>query len=430
MKKNYKLPTILGIFILLTGLVAGIYLINSKQVFKLSANVEAIPKDVRLTNITNDRVTVTWTTDIESSGFVKWGNTEIALSKIALENGSQKSFVHSADILNTQDNTSIFLKINSNGKDYDNDGVVWQTKLSSQKIESGNKMIASGTILSSDGTNPAKAIVYLTINGVMLSGLSSDEGSYIIPISSFIKDVSEKTTIEISVNAGLNKTAQAIIYPKAIKSVPTIIIGKTYDFRSLEVKDESVSPESNLSIPESVEVSSKFEVQKTGQQASGDSVTIDSIDNGEIITTTDPEFFGKGPKNTTIDVVVESELQTGTLTTDSKGIWNWSPPNNLEPGEHKVTLKWKDASGILRTLTRTFIVQAAEGPAFESTPSATPLVEVTSSPSPTPRASKTPTATAPPTPETGDLLPTLGLFMIGVGILTSSIYIWNKSNVY
>ena len=163
-----------------------------------------------------------------------------------------------------------------------------------------------------------------------------------------------------------------------------------------------------------------------------DPVTIDSIDEGEIITTIIPEFFGNGPQNITLEITVESELQGGSLATNSDGVWNWSPPNNLEPGEHKLTLKWRDETGILRTITRKFIVQAAEGPAFESTPSATLSPSPETIPSTTPVATFiatfTPESTLAPTPETGSLTPTIGLFIMGIGIFMSSFFVWNKSN--
>lgn len=435
MKKNTKLPTILGIIILLIGIVSGIYLINSRQVFKLSANIEAIPKNVRFSNISDTSVNVSWTTDIESNGFVKWGNTSSSTSKVSLEDNSEKSVVHSVNILGATTGSDIFIKINSDGNDYDNNGTTWQTSTALKKINSSTNMLASGTVLLQDGSTPAKALVYLSVNGVLLSGITSDQGSFIIPISNFIETIPDTTAIEVTVNAGTLGTSQAVIYPKAIKAIPTMIIGKTYDFRSLVVQDSNTQPESSLSIPEKVAISSRFEVIKSEASPSSTvTFTIDSVDEGEIITTTDPEFFGKGPKNSDIQVMVESELQEVALTTDSKGIWNWSPPKNLEPGEHKITIKWRDANGILRTITRNFIVDASEGPAFESTPSATPTQASLSTSTPistssaSPKASGTPKTTAPPTPETGSLTPTIGLFIMGIGILMSSLFIWNKSN--
>lgn len=431
MKKILKLPTIIGVLVLVMGMIAGIYLINSRQVFKLSANVEAIPKNVRFSNISDNAITVTWSTEIESLGFVKWGNSEGSLSKVALEEGANKSFVHSANIVGATAGSSVFIKINSDSKDYDNNGAVWQTKALSNKITPGNSLIASGTILQSDGSSPAKALVYLTINGLVLSNLTSDEGNFIIPVSTYINSISETTAIEITVNAGAAGTSQAVIYPKAIKAIPTIVLGKTYDFRSITVNNSNDSPQSLLSVPESVEISSRFEIEKVESTSGVATVSVDSIKEGEIITTTGPEFFGKGPTDTSIEVSVQSELQTATTTVDSKGQWSWSPPKNLEPGEHKVVVKWRDAAGILRTITRSFIVQASEGPAFESTPSATPLVKATSTPvsttSATPKVSSTPLATIPSSMDTGDPIATIGLFMMGIGILLSSIYVWNKS---
>jgi hypothetical protein len=212
-----------------------------------------------------------------------------------------------------------------------------------------------------------------------------------------------------------------------------MVIGKSYDFRSLEVNNSGDLPESSLTAPQSIDISSRFEVDKE-KVIDIKNVTLDSIKDGEIITTTDPDFFGVGPQGTSIEISVESELQEAVLSTDSKGKWNWSPPVDLEQGDHKITLKWRDANGVLRTITKSFVVAASEGPAFESTPSATPLVEATASPSSTPATTPTVVATAKstaaPTPETGSLLPTVGLFIMGIGILLSSHYIWNKSNAY
>lgn len=431
MKKIAKLPTILGVLILIAGLVTGVFLINSKQIFKLRANTEATAKNVRLTNITDSSFTVTWTTDIESSGFVKWGKGEFSLNKVALEQGTNKSFVHSVNVLGADPDSNVLFKINSNGNDYDNEGIPWQTKTLPKKNVSGTSLIASGTILESDASTPAKAIVYLTINGTVLSTLTSDEGNYVIPISTYISNITDNTVIEISVQGGLPGSSQSVIYPKSIKSTPAMILGRTYDFRSLPQTDDSSLPESSLSVPESVEISSRFEITKINEPQTTGNIQIESIDEGEIITTTNPEFFGTAPKNSEIEIVVESEMQTDILKTTSNGKWNWSPPNNLEPGEHKLTIKWRDATGVVRTVTRSFVVSASEGPAFESTPSATPIVSntPTSTPISSPSATATSSATAPPTPETGSLTATLGLFIMGIGVLMSSIFIWKKAYV-
>lgn len=441
MKKNLKLPTLLGVIVLVIGVVSGVFLINSRQVFKIGASVEAIPKNVRITNITDTSITVSWTTDIKSKGFVKWGKSELSLSKVSLEDESDANYVHSTNVLGIDPSSTIFIKINSESKDYDNQGIPWQTTTLSSKTNQAETLIASGTILETNGSTPAKAIVYLTINGTVVSALTSNEGNFVIPLSTYFNSIPETTAIEISAQGGQSGTSQAVIYPKTVKFIPAMILGRSYDFRTITESNSSQLPESSLTVPESVEVSSRFEVTRTNtEKETTSTLSIESIDEGEIITTVDPEFFGSAPSGSQIEVQVESELQTDTVSTNSKGKWSWNPPADLEPGEHKLTVKWRDAGGILRTITRTFIVSAAEGPAFESTPSATAVASSTptakatatstASSSASPIASKTPTATLQPTPETGSLVPTVGLFIMGIGILLSSVLIYKKSNVY
>lgn len=436
MKKNLKLPTILGLIILVFGVVTGVMLINSRQVFRIGASIENTPKNIRVSNITNNSATVSWTTDKETTGFVKWGKSINATSKVSLEEGSVKSYVHSVNILGIDSNSQIYFKINSEGTDYDNDGLGWNLKTFSSNTSSTESLIASGTILNPDGSTPAKAVVYLTINGVTLSSITSSEGNYVIPLSSYFSSISNNVAIEISVQGGNQGISNAIIYPQSVKFIPAIILGRTYDFRTAVENNSNQLPESTLTVPESVEISSRFEITKSENENGSDtsSVTVKSINEGEIITTVSPEFFGSGPKNTQIDIQIESELQTGSITTKSNGDWNWSPPKDLEPGEHKLTVKWKDANGILRTLTRTFVVSAAEGPAFESTPSATPTNLASTTPTATAKSSSRPTtisspiATNQPVPETGSLTPTIGLFIMGIGLLFGSVYVL-KQNV-
>ena len=423
MKKNIKLPTILGIIILSLGLVAGVFLINSRQIFKLGAQSEASPQSVRVSNITDTSVTVTWTTNIETSGFVKWGENISKLNQISSEEAEDKNFIHSMDLIDIKPDSDIFFVIGSNNETYDNNSLAWQAKTNTQPTTQGNSLIATGTILQADAKTPANALVYLSINGIILSNITSYEGSWIIPITNYIASIPESSVIEITVSGGPLGTSQAVIYPKAVKSVPTIVLGKTYDFRTLEANNNNNLPESSVSVPESVDKSSRFEVTKPSETNDAN-VSLDSIDNGEIITTTDPEFFGKGPAGVTLEVSVESDPQSGTTTTSSNGSWSWSLPSNLEPGEHTVTVKWTDATGIIRTIQRNFVVSASEGPAFESTPSASILP--TTKPTSSPVSVSTSSSSPQPVPETGNLTATLGLFIMGLGILLSSIYVWNK----
>ena len=167
-------------------------------------------------------------------------------------------------------------------------------------------------------------------------------------------------------------------------------------------------------------------------------VTIDSPGEGEAINTQRPEFVGEGPPGTTIEITLESqhEIQT-TVAVDTTGQWSWVPDTAIEPGEHLLTLRWIDTGGIIRTLTRRFVVFAQEEsslPAFEATPSAvtptpTPVELAAVTPTPTPIPTLAPAATPTPIPPTltptpvatEPALPVPGTGMLSVWIILAGI---------
>ena len=228
----------------------------------------------------------------------------------------------------------------------------------------------------------------------------------------------------------------AKVFPQSANPIPTLIVGQNQDFRSLEPLKEGYNPNADLSIPEGSQPESKLHV--SGEKSlSASSVTLDSISEGEIISSDQPEFFGEGPTGENITITVHSETEiSATTTVSTKGVWSWSPPENLSEGSHSITISWVDASGITRALTRNFIVQAGELPAYVSSPSGTPTTSPkptaipTSIPTPAPTKTATPAATLSPTkkpeelPESGSLTPTLLLSMISGGVFLFSFYLW------
>lgn len=438
MKKS-KIPTLLGIFILILGLAAGIFLIQNQQIFRLGASPETSPKDVRITNITSSSFTVSWTTDEETSGFIKWGEPSNSLDGTELDEITESSKTHTATIQGLNSNKTYYFKINSDGRNFDNNGVPWQKTTGPELPGSTTIDSISGTVLTSTGSPAGNAIVYATLAGAStLSTTTSQSGSWIIPISlartqdltSFIEVDDTNTLIEISVQAASQGVATAQIYPAAASPVPPIVLGQSHDFRNLRPGEADGVPKANINLPEEASPSSGFEVPEEIATPSAETITLDSLDEGEIVTSTEPEFFGEGPPGTTITITIESDPITDEVYIGSSGDWDWSPPEDLSEGSHVITISWRDAGGILRTLTRTFVVQAAEGPAFESTPSATPTASPTPTPSPSPTASptatpaSTPTSTPSAVEDSGTLTPTILLSIMGIGFLVFSILIY------
>lgn len=444
--RRSKMPTILGVIFLTVGLAAGVLLIQNRQIFRLGATQESIPKDVRIANITDASFTVSWVTEKESLGFVSWGDNENSISRTEEDEVGSTSLTHTASIKGLSPQTTYFFKINSDGTAYDNNGLAWQVKSGPTLPQTTKANLISGTVLNPTGAAAKNALVYVTVGGgAPLSTITSQNGVWVISLanarasdlSSTVVIDDETTVLEISVNAAVDGVSSALVYPQSARPVPPMIIGQTHDFKNLPPSQTGEIPKATVGLPDAVTPSSGFEVGENIATPSATTVTLESVDPGEVINTTQPEFFGEAPAGTTLAITVESEPISQDLTVPSSGNWRWTPPTGLSEGAHTITINWKDASGIFRTLTRSFIVQAAEGPAFEATPSATlsPTPTTTATPTVSPTATKTTTPTASltatpfATPESGSLTPTILLSMMGVGTVAFAMLLWKKSEI-
>jgi len=431
MPTKKKIPTIVGLFVLTIGLATGVLLIQNSQIFKLGASGGTPPKDVRITNVTNSSFTVSWTTQKETSGFVSWGESQSSLTQTESDEIAGQSFIHLATIQGLGSQKTYYFKINSQAEDYDNNGIPWQLTTMSPLGASPKNKIVSGTVLTATGTPSYPSVVYLSTGSLSpLSTTTSENGSWVISLSqardatqNAAYDITKNDLLEIFVQAGASGTSSAQIFLNSANPVPPMILGQVHDFKSLPPSEESELPSSTIEAPEDIPQKSKFDLSGADNaDSSQNTITIESVDNGEVINSTKPAFFGKGPAGAEFSIKVESENPvTANQIVGSSGNWSWSPPEGLAPGTHKITISWRDAEGILRTITRQFIVQAAEGPAFVSTPSAsiTPTPTVTVKPtsqatsSSTPKIVTTPTSTSSAIPVSGIPLPTLIMLSLG-----------------
>jgi len=448
-----KIPTLIVLAVLIIGVIVGVFLVRNRQIFKLGASGEATPKDVRVTNVTDSSLTVSWTTDKESSGAVTFGKSASSLTENSLSEIEDKSTIHSTVLTGLDNDTAYFFEINSNGQAFDNNGVAWQSKTGPALEPLKENIVISGKIVDADENPVQNVLVYVSVGGgTQLSALTSSDGNWVIPIStSRVLDLTSSVTIdqkntlaEISVQAGSKGTASAQIYPISAKPAPPIVLGQVHDFRNLPPSKEGGIPGANIQIPKTATEESGFDAATKTATPAATKVTLKNVDSGEIVSTATPEFFGDGPPSTVITVKVESDPVVDQVTVNTNGEWRWSPPEGLSAGSHRITLTWRDAQGILQTLTRTFIVQAADSPAFTATPSATPTPRTTVTPTPKPSATltPTPTLTLTPTPkitatpsatvtkkptstpsslpDSGSSTQTLWLLLAGISLLTFS----------
>jgi len=450
-KKN-KIPTIIGIVILLAGTFAGVYFLRMSQVFRIGASPTVTPKDIRTGNLSDTSATISWITEGTTSDFISWGETQGSLKSIANESDTnQKFFTHAITLTGLKPDTTYFYNINSEGTNFDNNGVPWQFTTGSAITVNQNSIPISGSVITASGQPSKRALVYVNIDGYNLSTLTSDAGNFVVQLASArTSDLANaaqinmaQTLLTISVQAESGETASAQIFPQSANPVPPLILGQVQDYRSSPPNQDGQNPNVNLNLPADTNQESKFNVSSSSGAVKPTSVILESINEGETVTSNEPQFFGKGPAGETITVTVHSEqIPPQTVKIPGNGSWSYSPSTPLSDGPHSITISWLDATGITRTLTRNFVVQAGEVPAFVSSPSgSTPSPTPTSTSSPTPKASVSPTptlttkptstttssATPGPLPVTGDLTPTLLLSIMGIAIIAFSFFVWKMS---
>jgi hypothetical protein len=447
MRKKSKIPTILVVFILLIGVFAGVFFLNTKQVFKIGASGSAQPKDVKISNISDNSATVSWTTDSQTSGFLVWGESEGALSKVGQENANdEKLITHSISLSGLKPGTDYFFKINSQGNSFDNNGVPWEFTTGSTLGASPTSLFVSGSVIDTAGSPVNHALVYISINDYLASTVSSDKGNFVYQLGSirtsdlqnYAQIDPSSTLLTISVSGGVGGSASAQVFPQSADPIPPMMLGQTYDFRNQTPSSNTGIPNANLSLPSTASRESKINVGSPAPSSAPKSVVLESLTEGETVTSSQPEFFGKGPPGETVTIEVHSQNPiTGNVTVPEDGSWSFTVPTGLSPGAHSITITWKDTTGITRSLTRNFIVQASDGPAFEATPSqtlapgATPVATPEATPTVTPEATFTPepvpTPSEAPVPITGNLTPTLLFSMLGVLITVFSVFVWKTA---
>ncbi len=431
------------------GVFTGVILLRNNQVFRIGASPTITPKDVRVSNLSDTSATISWITEDATVSFVTYG-TSTNVGTIAYESeDGQKYNSHSITITGLKPESVYYFKINSNGTNFDNNGVAWQFSTGKALSTNQTSVPISGSLITASGQTSKRAIVYVIINGYTVSTLTSDNGTFILQLgfartpdlSSYALIDPTKTLLEISATTDMGELSTAKIFPQSANPIPTLIVGQDQDFRNLAPTLDGFNPNADINLPEAATAESKFDVSGSKVQTS-DAVTLKSVDEGEVVTSDKPQFFGNGPTGEKITITVHSDTEvSGTTTVTAGGSWNWSPPTNLSEGAHSVTISWIDALGITRTLTRNFVVQAGELPSFVASGSATPTVtpKVTNTPSPTvtpkvtttitPSATPIKTASATPValPKSGSLTPTILMLMMSIVVITFSFYVWKES---
>src|SRR3989338_9411871 len=101
MRKEFKIPTLIAVVVLVAGLAVTAFATNFAQTLFTKASVTTEPKEVKISNLTDSSFSVSWITDEAVSGAVAYQSTGQGFSQPVLDDRVQgatpatdKFFVH------------------------------------------------------------------------------------------------------------------------------------------------------------------------------------------------------------------------------------------------------------------------------------------------------------------------------------------------
>ena len=245
-----KIPTVLGVFLLLMGIISGLLLINNNQLLSTEASTKAVPKDVRISNITDSSFTVSWATDNQTDGRLLWGKGKSINKQTQIS--SPKGFTHWVTVNDLTPLTTYIFKIENNNI-HDNNGIPWQVTTGT-KLDNISSFTISGKVVTANGLEVNNALVYTTVSGSsLLSTTTNQKGNFSLDISKArnssldsFQGVDDNSMLEIFVTAGPFGISSVVSNSTSSQPLPVIVLGKNYSYKKTETYETAETPYSEI----------------------------------------------------------------------------------------------------------------------------------------------------------------------------------------
>ncbi len=406
--REIRIPTLLGLFVAVVGLVSGLWLISGQLRQRILASAGDEPQNIKISNIFDTSFVVSWTTTNQVSGFIQYGEmTGEPDLVVSDERDQQKGAIgnymtHYVVVRGLKPETKYHFRVGSGRNVYDKNGQLYEIATGPTLSPTPAADVAYGQIVTQAGEPADGALVYITIPGMSeLVGMVKSSGSWVVPLStgrsmdlgSFGSYNSTSGFMTMVIRPVGQDTMTLSLPLSAHSPVPQITLGQ-----QISTSGESTTPStaSASGISKLSSSAQEPEVSEAGQ------LILLAPKFGENINSNRPQIIGNAPAGTEVKIEVHStELVSGTVVANSSGNFSFNVPQDLSPGEHTVTITAL-IDGAMKTITRSFTVYAAgesNVPYYSATPSATLSPSPTQmlvTPSPTPRVSTTPRASITP----------------------------------
>lgn len=299
--EKFRIPTILGLGIILIGVFAGTFLVLREQILESEAspNVLPIQDTITFTNIYDTQATVSWQSENPAASFVSFGQNN-PQEKTSLDNRDKTSpkshLFHYVTLTNLKPQTQYQLKIITGRKQSE----VLKFKTASPSASKNNFGPIIGSVLEDDKPL-VEGVAYLSIaNASVQSSLIKNMSSFLIPLTEIRKDdlsdifsLTSETIAKLTIIGKSNQATALFKLDRDGVTLPVLKLGQNLDLTNSQIAPEEITPSvSDLKI---------FDLNSDGQ--------INAIDNAILLRN-----FGKNPKEKKADlnsdgVVDEKDLR-------------------------------------------------------------------------------------------------------------------------
>lgn len=177
-----RIPTLLGLAVIVMGIGVGIYTVSQRQILTTQAAPDQTPTNITITNLDDKSVSISWQTTASVTGFVSFGVSD--LNQVALDDQDssipEPRSLHHVTLKNLAPETTYQYKIVS-GK-LKNLSISKFTTPRSLNSQNGFKPVV-GTVLDDRGTL-SSGLVFLNIQGAQSgSTVIRSYGNFVIPLN-------------------------------------------------------------------------------------------------------------------------------------------------------------------------------------------------------------------------------------------------------
>lgn len=195
---KFKIPTLLGLSIIIIGIITGVFLTLKEQIFISRASPDITAKNITLSNISDTEVTISWQTSAPTISFVTFGQTNPNEQTVINDKDSSEPenkpkihLIHYVTIKNLLPKTTYQYKVIT-GKIASNVGKFTTATPINQQV--GFRPIIGSVLWENKPLE--ESIVYLSITNATLQSAQVKAGNFLIPLSQIRKtDLSDSYSL-------------------------------------------------------------------------------------------------------------------------------------------------------------------------------------------------------------------------------------------